>query len=1023
MSTPQNQEPAKGSFEKLMDLRPAMEKLGIKKKPGIPVVQQTTSTDCGAACLAMVLGYLGRHVQLEEVRTGMSIGRDGVSARAILETASRYDLRGRGVRIEVTDLKALDRGAILHWNFSHFVVFDKVSEKGIHIVDPALGERVATIEETSRSFTGVALLFEKTDTFQRMGPKKASMWKRYRQMMSGSGSDDVRRVVITSVLLQSLALTLPLIHGRLVDRVLPRNDMHLMFVLVAAFFGANIFYFITAMTRSHIFTHVRTRFDAKLTLGFVEHMLKLPYGFFERRQPADLQMRISSVAQIRESLTGAVLSGMVDGTLVIGHLIFLLLMSVKMALVASAVVGVQATLFIVLRNKMLELSAGTIAKQTESAHALQELLNGMECLKSSGVEHIAARRWAGEYIDLLNINLRRGGVSNLSDALLGTMRVTGPTLLLLVGVHEVTTGNLSLGQMLSANAFAVGFIQPVMNLVGTLNNLQMVKAQFARIDDVLETPAEQEGGPRAAPQLKGEIILDRVTFKYSANLPAVVKNVTLHIRPGECIAIVGRSGSGKTTLGRLLLGLYPPSEGGVRYDGTPIQQLDLRSIRRQLGVVMQRPHIFGTSIRANIALADPAIPLDKVTTAATRACIDKDIARMPLGYDTPVVAGGASLSGGQRQRVALARALVHDPAILFLDEATSALDATTESEVQANLDKLTCTRILIAHRLSTVINAHRILVMEDGLLVEQGTHAELLAKRGAYAKLVAAQLGEHGGPALAPAAPGPSRPPAAAQSAPPPPGAAAAAAMMQQNPAAAQLAAAQQQMVAQARAQMAQLQSQLQTQIAAQLQSVPPAQQAQAQAQLQAQAQAQLQAHAAQLQGQMQAALQQQAQRASGAPPAPPAGAVPMIPPQAAPMPPSPALQQQAMQPMQPMQQPMPIPQGMHPNASQPPPLRASQAPALPNQRSSQPAGAPPFEENVTVARGPRPPPAPPRPPGAGSQRPAPGAPAPTQGVPGPALRVIGGGTARGIREPIREPDDDDPTLNPNEMDQLWRSR
>ena len=495
-------EPKRAGFDRLKDLLPALEQLGVGKKAGIPIIQQTASTDCGAACLAMVLGYFGRHVPLEEIRSGMAVGRDGVSARAILESSARYDLRGRGVRIEVSDFAQLDRASILHWNFSHFVVFDKVDERGIHIVDPALGKRVVTSEEASRAFTGVALLFEKTDVFQRVGQRNVSMMKRYRDMMSGNGSDDVKRVVITSVVLQSLALTLPLIHGRLVDRVLPRNDKHLMFVLVMAFFTANIFYFLTAMTRSHIFTHVRTKFDAKLTLGFVEHMLKLPYGFFERRQPADLQMRITSVAQIRESLTGAVLSGMVDGTLVIGHLIFLLLMSVKMALVASAVVAVQATVYIVLRNKMLELSAGTIAKQTESAHALQELLNGMECLKASGIEHVAARRWAGEYIDLLNINLRRGGVSNLSDALLGTMRVTGPTLLLLVGVHEVTTGALSLGAMLSANAFAVGFIQPVMNLVGTLNNLQMVKAQFSRIDDVLETPPEQDGAARMAPKLR-----------------------------------------------------------------------------------------------------------------------------------------------------------------------------------------------------------------------------------------------------------------------------------------------------------------------------------------------------------------------------------------------------------------------------------------------------------------------------------------------------------------------------------------
>ncbi|MFO0669581.1 MAG: peptidase domain-containing ABC transporter, partial [Polyangiaceae bacterium] len=698
VENPAAAEPEKHGFERVRDLLPALMKLGSRKQ-GIELILQTTATDCGAACLAMILAYNGRHVSLEEIREGMSVGRDGVSARAILEAGSRYDLRGRGVRIEIDDLKDLECGAILHWNFSHFVVFQKVDEKGIHLADPALGTRIVNADEASRAFTGVALLFEKAETFQKSGPKKRTLWRRWREMLTGS--DDLYRVVITSILLQGLALLLPLLHGRLVDRVLPRNDMHLMFVVVMAFITAIVFHFLSSLVRSHIFTHLRTKFDAKLTLGFVEHMLRLPYGFFERRQAADLQMRVSSVATIREVLTGAVLSALVDGTLVIGHLGFLAFMSLKTAGMALVVVGAQAGVYVGMRKKMMELSAGTIAKQAEAAHSLNELLQGMECLKASGVENVAAQRWASQYVDVLNIGLRRGTVSNLSDALLGTMRIMGPTLLLLVGVAEVASGSTSLGQMLAANAFAVGFIQPVMSLVGTLQQMQTVKAQFDRIEDVLNTTPEQENSNRLSTKLKGEIILDKVSFRYSQNTPEVVKSVSVAVRPGECIAIVGRSGSGKTTLGRLLLGLYQPTGGSIRYDGKPLTQIDLRALRRQLGVVVQRPHIFGTTVRANIALADPTIPFERVQKAAALSAIDRDIAKMPLGYDTPVVAGGASLSGGQRQRLALARALVNEPAILFLDEATSALDAATEAEVQKNLESLTCTRIVVAHRLST----------------------------------------------------------------------------------------------------------------------------------------------------------------------------------------------------------------------------------------------------------------------------------------------------------------------------------
>jgi ABC-type bacteriocin/lantibiotic exporter with double-glycine peptidase domain len=327
----------------------------------------------------------------------------------------------------------------------------------------------------------------------------------------------------------------------------------------------------------------------------------------------------------------------------------------------------------------------------------------------------------------------------------------GPMALMITGVTEVLNHDVQLGVMLSANSLAVGFLHPMMNLAGTLQQLQTTRVHLTRIDDVLGTAQEQKepGKLRQAPRLAGQISLERVSFRYGPKLDLAVRDVSVEVRPGECIAIVGRSGSGKTTLGRLLLGLYEPTQGQVALDGIPLAQLELRSVRRQFGVVTQKPHIFGTTIRANIALADPELPLTRVRAAARRACIDEDIARMSMQYDTPVVAAGASLSGGQRQRIALARALLDEPAVLLLDEATSALDSITEAAVQAQLDALQCTRIYIAHRLSTVVSADRILVMENGQLVEQGTHAELLAKNGAYARLIAAQLASSA-PARAP---------------------------------------------------------------------------------------------------------------------------------------------------------------------------------------------------------------------------------------------------------------------------------
>jgi ABC-type bacteriocin/lantibiotic exporter with double-glycine peptidase domain len=303
------------------------------------------------------------------------------------------------------------------------------------------------------------------------------------------------------------------------------------------------------------------------------------------------------------------------------------------------------------------------------------------------------------------------------------------------------SGAISLGEMLAINALAIGLLLPLSTMISSALQLQLLGGYMDRIDDVLRTAPEQSGTDVArAPRLTGRVTLQNVSFRYGDNLPFVVRDVSIDIRAGMSIAIVGRSGCGKSTLARMIAGLYRPTEGRVLFDGHDLLRIDLKSLRRQIGVVFQSPSLFAGSIRSAIALSAPNASLDQIVDAARRAAVDDDIRAMPMGYDTILADGGASMSGGQRQRVALARALVHRPALIILDEATSALDSETERKVIRNLEDLRCTRIVLAHRLSTIVNADLILVMDGGEVVESGTHHELLARGEHYSRLVAAQL-------------------------------------------------------------------------------------------------------------------------------------------------------------------------------------------------------------------------------------------------------------------------------------------
>jgi NHLM bacteriocin system ABC transporter peptidase/ATP-binding protein len=706
-----------------------------------PTFLQHEVSECGAACLGMVLAYHGRWVPLEELRHATAVNRDGTKASNIVRAAQIYGMNARGFTRKPEELAEMTMPVIVFWNFNHFLTIEGINDKKVWVNDPASGPRTMTAEEFDEGFTGVVLTFEPGPEFKRGGSPPSIVGNLSERLMTVRGG--IMAAVLSGFLLLIPGLLLPGIQRAFTDFYLVAKMHSWLWWVIGALIGLAAVRAAMVLIQQHLMARLQLRLGVASNGQLLWHILHLPTGYFAQRNAGEIANRTATADKFSGLLSGPVGFALVNLMTIAVYALVMVTYNVRLTLLVVAFALINLVLLMGMVRFLRDLHRRSLQDEARLQAMLVQGFSHLDNYRASGTEDLFFRRWAGAQAKMISAEQDMNHWRKLLFNVPVLLNSIAGVAIVLLGGYSVMEGVISIGMLVAFQTLSASFNAPVASFIGIGAQLQETHGYADRIGDVMHQPQDPMLDPKreanTLPSFSGKLDVDNVSFGYSPVSPPQLVNVSLSIAPGSRIGIVGGSGSGKSTLGRLMVALTFPQSGEIRLDDVPLTKIDNTALRSTVGYVDQTTILISGTIRDNLTMWDQTIPEERVVAAAKDAAVHDIIATRPSAYSSKLTENGGNFSGGERQRLAIARALVADPTVIVLDEAMSALDAVAEQAIVDNIRRRGCTCILIAHRMSAVRDCDEIVVLDKGRIIERGRHEQLVEAKGQYATLVAAQ--------------------------------------------------------------------------------------------------------------------------------------------------------------------------------------------------------------------------------------------------------------------------------------------